>query len=138
MHCIWQLIPTNRNISPQLCFMASLCTVKVLEEPKLCEYCTRLYDHYLVHLISSCSKYNTAREVYWNILVDTLSPSSSAYLHSLSEWDFVCLIFKKVLKPNKDMTYDDAKEAVIITAKVWYCLRSESTTLGLWYVQNTK
>ena len=133
LHIIWQLVPTNRHIRFQLIFLASLCTVVRSKPRKICEYCDLMYDHFLIHLLTSCKKYKTAREVYWNFLIDILPPSCSAYLHNLSDWDFICLILKKQLVPQSEISLDHLKDILIITAKVWYCLRKESTKLGLWY-----
>ena len=93
--------------------------------PKISEYCDLMYDNFLIHLITSCGKYKTAREVYWNFL----PPSCSVYLHNLSDWDFICLILTKQLVPQSEISLDHLKEILIITAKVWYCLRKESTKL---------
>jgi hypothetical protein len=88
IHVIWQLIPKHRNMSAQLIFLASLCTVTVASVHKdsiVCNYCNSDYNHILVHLITACPKYLTAREVYWNMLTDILSPQGSVYLHALSD-----------------------------------------------------
>jgi hypothetical protein len=95
MHVIWRLIPVFRSLSLQLIVLASLCTYKHCQQYLECEYCNFQYNNLVVHFMTSCSKYATARQVFWNLLVDKVSVSCSAYFNRLSDEDFISLLLRK-------------------------------------------
>jgi hypothetical protein len=132
MHILWRLMPQYRSFSHQCIFWASLCTVRLGREVLKCEYCNLPYDNLVVHFVTSCNKYATAREVFWNILVDSVSVACSAYYNNLSDSDFISMLLRKELFVNDSVSEAEMEETVITCAKVWYCLRKESEKLGLW------
>jgi hypothetical protein len=79
-HWIWGLIRKYGDVSIQLSFIVSLCTVKTTINSDECSKCGNVYDDILVHMITSCPVHDAAREVFWNILVNELSVQSSVYL----------------------------------------------------------
>jgi hypothetical protein len=132
MHIFWRLILGFKGLSLQLICLASLCTVKHCQQSLVCEYCNFQYDNLVVHFMTPCGKYDTARQVFWDLVVDNVSVACSAYFNSLPDGDFISLLFRKELFSNYHVSTQEIEETIIICAKVWFCLRHEYDKLGLW------
>ena len=83
-------------------FIASLCTIPYSQKEESCEVCGHVYSDKLVHFVCSCAKYNSVRDIYWSMLMDKFSVHFSTFLHTLSDWDFVCFI---LIKDNMDSSH---------------------------------
>ena len=98
----------------------------------ICDYCGYHYDDIVVHLFCACTKYAPVREVYWNIITDEFSVQLSTVLHSLPDWEFVCFILHKSPIILANVTSKEHEKLLVVTAKVWYCLRKEHNKLNIW------
>jgi hypothetical protein len=136
MHQIWNLVRHCRDISTRLCFAACLCTVMPSKFHEQCPNCGYIYSDVLEHLITSCRVYDTAREVFWNILINELPVACSTYLYNLPDQDLLCVLLRKIPE-CQNISVCEHKLITSTFARVWYCLRKESNRLGIYqYKQN--
>ena len=70
-----------------------------------CVYCNKPFDDQLEHYMHHCIKYESTRELYWSVVINSFSVYLSRYLHNLSERDLTSVILGKT--PDFNSPIDD-------------------------------
>jgi hypothetical protein len=88
-----------------------------------CIYCDQSVDDQLDHYIHHCIKYESTRELYWAVVINSFSVQLSSYLYNLNEREITAIILGK--KPSLDATVDDFPALLGLGAEIWQILAYE-------------